>query len=437
MIPQFENTQGIDAGLLPIQRELENSLSWLTWAFGKSQRLVKSINNRQFYYPAVYKALCEYVDVSPNSDLGNFCFFDILDPITISDDIDFAPRYTVNFGLVFWFNFEMIYADSERNLEEIKNDILRVLRNFPNMHIDSIYERAENIYKGYSLKEVDTQFLMQPYAGLRFEGTLELDEECIIPPPAPIYYDVTYIHSDPSGSIIAPELVVTVNSADPYTIASFPEELLPFVPDNFEFNNWNTQQDGEGENYAPNIEIQVRHDIALYSTWRQVSVPNMLRDTRDPNPANPIWKAHGIASHGGYTSDNFGIIVMSSDGEVEFWQPVNIVKGEHYTISCRLALICDQPENIIPCISGDKPLRFTIDGDEQQIVGNIIENFPNDGKYHDVTLTIEADKTYNGSIFLTGIITNYGSTANYWARAALMMVPGDTAMQWAPHIDEV
>jgi hypothetical protein len=41
-----------------------------------------------------------------------------------------------------------------------------------------VYERAENVFEGYSLDEVDNQFLMQPFAGLRITGELIVDEEC-------------------------------------------------------------------------------------------------------------------------------------------------------------------------------------------------------------------------------------------------------------------
>ena len=48
------------------------------------------------------------------------------------------------------------------------------------IEINRIYELAENIYRGFSLDEVDNQFLMAPYGGFRFEGIMEVTETCII-----------------------------------------------------------------------------------------------------------------------------------------------------------------------------------------------------------------------------------------------------------------
>ena len=44
--------------------------------------------------------------------------------------------------------------------------------------LSRIYERAENVFQGYSLDEVDNQYLMSPYAGFRITGEMVIDEEC-------------------------------------------------------------------------------------------------------------------------------------------------------------------------------------------------------------------------------------------------------------------
>lgn len=47
------------------------------------------------------------------------------------------------------------------------------------IELAKIYEQAENIFKGYSLREIDTQYLMQPYGGIRIDGFLMYREECL------------------------------------------------------------------------------------------------------------------------------------------------------------------------------------------------------------------------------------------------------------------
>ena len=62
-------------------------------------------------------------------------------------------------------------------------DILRILirelfLTFGRLSVTEIMEDAKNIYKEYSLKEVESRYFMQPYAGFRFEGNLLFNESC-------------------------------------------------------------------------------------------------------------------------------------------------------------------------------------------------------------------------------------------------------------------
>ena len=83
-------------------------------------------------------------------------------------------------------------------VEEVKDEIMRVLTTpglittTGKLVINDIYERFENIYKGYSIEkiynnytykgegiqDIDKQFFMYPYAGIRIEFTLTTRELC-------------------------------------------------------------------------------------------------------------------------------------------------------------------------------------------------------------------------------------------------------------------
>ena len=82
--------------------------------------------------------------------------------------------------------------------KEVKDEIIRVLTTpglittTGKLVINDIYERFENIYKGYSIEkiynnytykgegiqDIDKQFFMYPYAGIRIEFTLTTRELC-------------------------------------------------------------------------------------------------------------------------------------------------------------------------------------------------------------------------------------------------------------------
>lgn len=194
--PVIKNPVMLDRVIADIQRGLVENIPWLDAAFGRSQRLTKKMNGKTIVTPNVYcggwrgHGENDYIEVSPDSQIGNFSFFEISDPQTISAG-PWAREIKAPFALIVWFDLTRVYGNDtdpaiNRNTELLKAQILRVLNGRAGWHLpsgrivlDKIYERAENIYRGYSLSEIDNQFLMHPYAGFRFEGLLEFDELCV------------------------------------------------------------------------------------------------------------------------------------------------------------------------------------------------------------------------------------------------------------------
>ena len=181
----------LDAVIGNIQQGLVDNINWLDAAFGRAQRLMKMQSEKRIITPNVFcggwrgHGENDYIEVSPDSKIGNFAFFEVDDPQTI-DAGPFARELTAPFALIVWFDLTRIYDTiTNRNTEKLKSDILWVLNGRSGWHlpqgrvtINRIYERAENIYKGYTLSEIDNQFLMHPYGGFRFEGVLEYEEFC-------------------------------------------------------------------------------------------------------------------------------------------------------------------------------------------------------------------------------------------------------------------
>lgn len=186
-----ENPVLLDKILQDIQSVLMEKLTWLDHAFGKAYKLVEyQQDGRKFVYPAIYNGEGEYVSLLPNDNLGNFSWFDIYDPQKITQVAQTSPQYTVDGALIFWYRLDSIYGDkSVMHTEEIKDEILRILTTpgfiaTPGrLTVTSVYERLENIYRGYTyqgedIQNVEKQFLMYPYAGIRIEFTLTTRELC-------------------------------------------------------------------------------------------------------------------------------------------------------------------------------------------------------------------------------------------------------------------
>ena len=189
--PIIPNPVMLDAVIGEIQTGLTDNISWLDAAFGRAQRLTKMMNGKRIVTPNVYcggwngHGPNDYIEVSPDSKIGNFTFFEIEDPQTITPG-PWAREIKTPFGLIVWVDLTRVYnTDANRNTESLKAEILHVLNGRAGWHltngrivVNRIWERVENIYKGYTLSEIDNQFLMHPFWGMRVDGLLEYNELC-------------------------------------------------------------------------------------------------------------------------------------------------------------------------------------------------------------------------------------------------------------------
>lgn len=190
----------LDRTIDEIRLHLTNHFEWLNYAFGKAYTMTEYRRGEgKFIYPAFYNGNGEYKSLLPNDNYGNFSWFDIYDPQNVEYQNPFLPSLIFQGAIIFWINLQSIPGYDNNNLiytEEIKNDILRLMTapgfiSDGNFTITKIYERFENIYKGYSIEKVynsikesnlqamDKQFLLYPYAGMRFEFTAYIKEKCI------------------------------------------------------------------------------------------------------------------------------------------------------------------------------------------------------------------------------------------------------------------
>ena len=199
-VPSKENPVLLDKVIQDIQNTLKDKLTWLNYAFGRAYKLVEhQSDDEKFIYPAAYVGNSEYISLLPNDNFGNFAWFDIYDPQEVAAVVQSTPQFTFSGAIVFWFNLDTIFPDSDyMYTEEIKDEIVRVLTtpgvisSTGRLTINKIYERFENIYKGYSIEKIynsftykgqgiqsiDKQYFMHPYAGLRVEFEMTTRELC-------------------------------------------------------------------------------------------------------------------------------------------------------------------------------------------------------------------------------------------------------------------
>lgn len=175
----------VDSVLIDFNTKMLNKLDWLTGAYGKAQVLTrKDDKKRVIKYPAIYTGNGkEYASMLPNESYGNFSFWDMQEAYEIDWINNQMQVIEAKFGLVVWLNLnKVLEVNEKRNLEKIKEEVLdcfiktRVLN--ARIKLNRITERNEEIYKGYSIKEQEQQYLMHPFAALRFNGEMRIEKLC-------------------------------------------------------------------------------------------------------------------------------------------------------------------------------------------------------------------------------------------------------------------
>lgn len=180
-VVKTSNPELIDKSIQDLQDSIASNILWLTHIFGKAQLLVRERDKKKYYYPGLYLETERYIDLTPTNEYGNFCFFFLEDSQTVSFEKNRFNVINSKLSIIFWFNIDSINSVFNRNIEQIKKEILSTLtRNTTvkdgRFSVNQISEQAKNIYKEFDLQEIDTQFLMQPYAGLRIDGDLIFKE---------------------------------------------------------------------------------------------------------------------------------------------------------------------------------------------------------------------------------------------------------------------
>ena len=174
-IPTLAEPRLIDLAFAELQTALVAKLDWLDHAFGKAQRLKEQRDKKTVTYPAVYAGRKEYLEVFPDEHIGNFTFFDVED----GEEIGHIGRATINlevkFGLIVWFDYRKVYRSDwqQRTIENVKAEVIEAIKTSTlsrsSIRMEKSWERSENIYKGYTDKEVRQQFLMRPYGCFRID----------------------------------------------------------------------------------------------------------------------------------------------------------------------------------------------------------------------------------------------------------------------------
>lgn len=184
--PRITTPYLFDKVIRELQQALKDGLPWLENSFGRVERRVTEVNERRLYVPAIYQEDGQYGIMLPDDRLGCYSFFVMHDPQEVLNRMQTEVRIKSPFSLIVWVDMRRVEKKmrmpDERNTEYIKEQVLSVIETASkrkgHISINRIYERAENVFDGFSLDEVKNQFLMSPFAGFRFYGEMIVTNDC-------------------------------------------------------------------------------------------------------------------------------------------------------------------------------------------------------------------------------------------------------------------
>lgn len=181
-----------------IQQSL-GTLPYLDNIFGISERTVKIVEGRRYFTPCWYTGRGEYVGLLPDDKLGNYAFFTLDEPFEVVREHGLQDTYTSDFNIIVWIDTRRLdigdYAnvqyngdytvgtfDNDRNRMQVLKSLMAALDSVwmkrGSFSVGHVYEKAENVFQGYTTDEVDNQYFMQPYIGFRIHGELTIIDEC-------------------------------------------------------------------------------------------------------------------------------------------------------------------------------------------------------------------------------------------------------------------
>lgn len=184
--PRITTPYLFDKVIRELQQALKEGLPWLENSFGRVERRVTEVNERRLYVPAIYQQDGQYGIMLPDDRLGCYSFFVMHDPQEVLNRMQTEVRIKSPFSLIVWVDMRRVEKKmrmpDERNTEYVKEQVLSVIETASkrkgHISINRIYERAENVFDGFSLDEVKNQFLMSPFAGFRFYGEMIVTNDC-------------------------------------------------------------------------------------------------------------------------------------------------------------------------------------------------------------------------------------------------------------------
>ena len=176
-----------DKVITELAEDLKAKLPWLAVSYGRAERLIKTIEGKRIYTPNIYLGNDQYEVILPDDRKGCYSFFVLSEPQEVLNRMQTEVRIKSPFSLIVWADMriveETMNMPDERNTEYIKEQVLSAISTARlhkgSVSVSRIYQRAENVWEGFTMDEIQNQFMMSPFAGFRFTGEMIVTNDCV------------------------------------------------------------------------------------------------------------------------------------------------------------------------------------------------------------------------------------------------------------------
>ena len=176
----------LDLKMQGYSAEIKSKLSWLTYAFGLSERIVEMRDEKEYVYPAIYQDTNkqEMLSLMPSDLYKAFCFWVRNAELSFVED-DWS-RIKTGVSLIFFMDLRAIAPTENWQLTKtkIQADIFEALRQTHYaglgvlMPVAALDEDITKIYEGFSVDQLDNKYKTYPKYAIRIDFDYGFLREC-------------------------------------------------------------------------------------------------------------------------------------------------------------------------------------------------------------------------------------------------------------------
>ena len=177
---EYRNPVLLDLVINRIMGKL-NAFPWLNTAYGLVE---KQETKTGFEFPAYRNYNSDYIDLTPNDNYYNYCFFETSGEITnLTEYVTERNKLSTDLSIIFYVNLRKIYTKEEGTIYNLISELVTFFDtlNLKNVSFDykTIETEFNDIFSEYSFEKTDKQYSRFPYYPIKITGEAIFSNICV------------------------------------------------------------------------------------------------------------------------------------------------------------------------------------------------------------------------------------------------------------------